>query len=58
MNEVTEEMKKQAIEDGWSLEQVEKGYFIVGSNKIGNGATHIQRIDRLMKFDSDDEAAN
>ena len=57
MNEVTEEMRRKAIEYGWSPEQVEKGYAIFSRNKVGNGATHIQRIDSLMKFDSDDEAA-
>ena len=57
MNEVTEEMKEYAIDSGWSPEQVEKGYSIFTSNDVGNGATHIQRIDLLMKFDSDDEAA-
>ena len=53
MNEVTEEMKEYAIDSGWSPEQVEKGYSIFTSNDVGNGATHIQRIDLLMKFDSD-----
>lgn len=57
MNEVTEEMKKNAMESGWSPEQVEKGYSIFTSDDVGSGATHIQRIDSLMKFGSDDEAA-
>lgn len=57
MNEVTEEMKRKAMERGWSPEKVEKGYSIFTRNDVGNGATHIQRIDSLMKFDSDDEAA-
>ncbi len=57
MNEVTEETKRNAIEGGWSKEQVEKGYDIFSSKDVGNGATHIERLDSVMKFDSDDEAA-
>ncbi len=37
MNEVIEEMKKNAMESGWSPEQVEKGYSIFISNDVGNG---------------------
>lgn len=40
MNEVTEEMKKNAMEDGWSPKEVEKGYSIFTSNDIGNGAAY------------------
>lgn len=57
MKVVTEEMRRKAMEYGWSSEQVKKGYTIFSRNKVGNGATHIQRIDSLMKFDNDDEAA-
>lgn len=57
MKVVTEEMRRKAMEYGWSSEQVKKGYAIFSRNKVGNGATHIQRIDSLMKFDNDDEAA-
>lgn len=57
MNEVTEEKKELARQDGWTLKEIEKGYGIFCSHDVGNGAAHIERIDCLMKFDSDDEAA-
>lgn len=57
MNEVTDEVKKDAIDGGWTEEQVLNGYDIFSSHDVGNGATHIERLDSVMKFDSDDDAA-
>lgn len=56
MKEITEEMVKQAVEDGWSEEDARHGYAIFTSN-FGNGAEHIERIDMMEVFESDAEAA-
>lgn len=56
MREITEGMIKEAMEAGWSEEDARHGYAIFSSD-FGNGATHIERIDEMDVFDSDDEAA-
>lgn len=56
MRNITAEMIKEAIEDGWREEDARRGYGIFTSD-YGNGATHIERIDMMMAFDSDSEAA-
>ena len=56
MSHITKEMVNEAIEAGWSEEDAKRGYAIFTSN-YGNGATHIERIDDMMVFDSDSEAS-
>lgn len=57
MREITEAMIKEAVEEGcWSLEDARRGYSIFTSD-FGNGASHIERIDEMGVFESDDEAA-
>ncbi|WP_455533024.1 hypothetical protein [Roseburia inulinivorans] len=56
MREITEEMVLDAIEDGCTREDAERGYGIFISD-YGNGAEHIQRIDCMMVFEDDAEAA-
>jgi hypothetical protein len=55
--EVTREMAKEAMKKGWTYEEATKGYAVASSEDIMGGALHIQRIDELNAFDSDDEAA-
>ena len=52
----TDELIKQAIEDGWTEEQARCGYAIFTSN-FGNGTEHIEMINSLNLFESDKEAA-
>lgn len=57
MKEITPEMIREAVEEGcWSLEDASRGYAIFTSD-FGNGASHIERIDEMGVFESDDEAA-
>ena len=56
MKTITEKMIIEAMEDGWTREDAERGYGIFTSD-YGNGATHIQRLDDMMVFESDEEAA-
>lgn len=56
MRAITDNMIKEAIEAGWSEEDAHRGYSIFESD-FGNGATHIERIDEMDVFESDDEAA-
>lgn len=56
MRKITEEMIKEAIKEGWAEEDARKGYSIFTSD-YGNGATHIEKIDAMDAFESDDEAA-
>lgn len=56
MKKITEEMITLAIKDGWSREDAERGYGIFTSD-YGNGAEHIERLDCMMAFKSDGEAA-
>ena len=56
MKQITEEMIREAVENGWLEEDAKRGYSIFTSD-YGNGATHIERIDDMMVFDSDSEAA-
>lgn len=56
MRQITEKMINEAIEAGWSEEDAKRGYAIFTSD-YGNGASHIERIDDMMVFDSDSEAA-
>lgn len=57
MKEITQKMIDEAITDGWSVENATRGYGIFTSPHIGNGATHIERLDTMNVFDSDMEAA-
>ena len=56
MKKITEEMIALAIKNGFSREDAEKGYGVFISD-YGNGATHIERLDCMMVFDTDSEAA-
>jgi len=56
MKEITENMVKEAIEAGWDETDARRGYAIFIS-EFGNGAEHIERIDEMGVFDSDEEAA-
>lgn len=40
----------------WTQEELERGY-VIASSDYGNGALHIERIDEINKFNSDEEAA-
>ena len=57
MRAITQKMIDEAIADGWSVENAKGGYGIFTSKEIGNGATHIEKIDFMNVFDSDIEAA-
>ena len=57
MKEITPTMIEEAITWGWSYENAKRGYGIFTSKEIGNGATHIEKIDDMSVFDSDMEAA-
>lgn len=52
----TEDQIATGIEFGWSKKEAETGYGIFTSD-YGNGATHIEKIDVMGTFESDDEAA-
>lgn len=56
MKKITEELITEAMENGFTREDAERGYGVFTSD-YGNGAEHIQRLDCMMIFDSDDEAA-
>lgn len=56
MRKITPNMVKDAIDAGWSEEDAHRGYAIF-VNEFGNGAEHIERIDEMDVFDSDEEAA-
>lgn len=56
MRKINDEMIKEAIKEGWAEEDARKGYSIFTSD-YGNGATHIEKIDDMDAFESDDEAA-
>lgn len=57
MREITQKMINEAIADGWSVENAKRGYGIFSSPLIGNGATHIERLDEMAVFENDMEAA-
>lgn len=54
--EVPNEVKEEALLDGWDASEVEKGYAIFDGSGLG-GASHIEKIDMLDAFESDEEAA-
>ena len=56
MKKITEELITEAMENGFTREDAERGYGVFTSD-YGNGAEHIQRLDFMMIFDSDNEAA-
>ena len=56
MRDVTDEMVEEAVADGWSEEDAKRGYGVFSSN-FGNGATHVEKLDCMNIFDSDDDAA-
>lgn len=56
MKTITRGMVNEAIKNGFSREDAEKGYGIFTSD-YGNGAEHIQRLDCMMIFATDGEAA-
>lgn len=56
MKKITEEMIAIAIEDGWSEDNAKRGYAIF-TGTLGNGAEHIEKIDSMDAFESDEEAA-
>lgn len=56
MNKITSDMIKEAIKEGFTEEDANRGYGVFTSD-YGNGATHIERIDIMEVFESDAEAA-
>lgn len=56
MKTITKGMVNEAIKNGFSREDAEKGYAIFTSD-YGNGAEHIQKIDFMDVFEDDAEAA-
>lgn len=54
---ISEEMVQEAMDLGWSEEDAKRGYGVFSSPDVGNGATHIERIDEMDVFESDDDAA-
>lgn len=56
MKVITEEMVQEAMVYGIREHDARRGYYISCSS-FGNGATHIERIDFMNVFDSDQEAA-
>ena len=56
MKKITEELITEAMENGFTREDAEKGYAIFTSD-YGNGAEHIQKIDSMDVFEDDNEAA-
>ena len=56
MKKITEEMIAIAVEDGWSEDNAKRGYAIF-TGDLGNGAEHIEKIDSIDAFESDEEAA-
>lgn len=56
MTKITPDMIREAIKDGFSEEDANRGYGVFTSD-YGNGATHIERIDIMEVFESDAEAA-
>lgn len=56
MKTITKGMVNEAIKNGFSREDAERGYGIFTSD-YGNGAEHIERLDCMMIFNSDAEAA-
>lgn len=56
MKTITKGMVNEAIKNGFSIEDAERGYGIFTSD-YGNGAEHIERLDCMMAFESDGEAA-
>lgn len=57
MKQITPEMIEKAINNCWSEEDAKRGYTIVPSCECENGVSHIEKIDEMGVFDSDDEAA-
>lgn len=47
---------QEALEEGWTKEECEKGYGIFESN-FANRAKHIEKIDCLEMFEDDFQAA-
>ena len=56
MKTITKGMVNEAIKNGFSREDAERGYGIFTSD-YGNGAEHIERLDCMMVFESDGKAA-
>lgn len=56
MNKITSDIIKEAIKEGFTEEDANRGYGVFTSD-YGNGATHIERIDIMEVFESDAEAA-
>ena len=56
MKKITEEMIMDAMDNGWTREDAERGYAIFTSD-YGNGAEHIQKLDDMDVFEDDEEAA-
>lgn len=52
-----EELMEISVESGYTLPQVVNGYEVFYSDEIMSGALHIQRLDVVMKFNSDREAS-
>lgn len=51
-----EELIQISRNEGWTLEQVTRGYEIFSSDYM-NGAEHIERLDCVMIFETDREAS-
>ena len=56
MKTITKRMVNEAVKNGFSREDAEKGYGIFTSD-YGNGAEYIERLDCMMAFESDGKAA-
>ena len=55
-HKITEETVKTAMEMGWSEEDVRRGYSVFTAD-FGNGVEHIELINEIGAFESDEEAA-
>lgn len=53
---ITPEMIEDVLEGGWCEADAHRGYSVFTSD-FGNGALHIERIDEMGVFESDDDAA-
>lgn len=54
--EITEEMVQNALDSGWSEVDARRGYGIFTAD-FGNGVEHIELINEMEAFNSDEEAA-
>lgn len=53
----TAEQMEDGLMEGWSFEQITRGYGISTDSKLPNGLEIITKIDDMMTFESDEQAA-